>query len=199
MSSWGSGNYRQSAPLLCEVASHVKTTQCHSGHYKKNRSIIHRPCFLSPIRVQFYAGGGKAITCLTFDDPIFSGTNGDWVSNTGVLVDSSNCVSGNCSYFPGVNSRLEVPRFQAAFDAWSQFSLSFWMRNMEDGPSGIITNGGCIHSPGAPPSLYVHGDWSGKLTVGMTTKLGLAKSVTVYTVSRNSRLVSHVYGDKRKE
>ena len=63
---------------------------------------------------------------------------------------------------------------------------------MEDGPSGIITNGGCIHSPGAPPSMYVHGDWSGKLTIGMTNKIGLAKSVTVYTVSRNSRLVSHV-------
>ena len=31
LSSWGSGNYRPSAPLLYEVASHVKN--CHSGHY----------------------------------------------------------------------------------------------------------------------------------------------------------------------
>ena len=33
LSSWGSGNYRPSAPFLYEVASHVKN--CHSGHYKK--------------------------------------------------------------------------------------------------------------------------------------------------------------------
>ena len=31
LSSWGSGNYRPSAPFLYEVASHVKN--CHSGHY----------------------------------------------------------------------------------------------------------------------------------------------------------------------
>ena len=30
-SSWGSSNYRPSAPLLYEVASYVKN--CHSGHY----------------------------------------------------------------------------------------------------------------------------------------------------------------------
>ena len=31
LSSWGSSNYRPSAPFLYEVASHVKN--CHSGHY----------------------------------------------------------------------------------------------------------------------------------------------------------------------
>ena len=31
LSSWGSGNYRPSAPFLYEVASHDKN--CHSGHY----------------------------------------------------------------------------------------------------------------------------------------------------------------------
>ena len=31
LSSWGSGNYRPSAPFLYEVASHVKN--CHSGNY----------------------------------------------------------------------------------------------------------------------------------------------------------------------
>ena len=156
------------------------------------RFIIHRHCYPT-IRVHCYTGGWKEITCFTFDDD-FSGTSNEWVSNTGAvdLADSSNCESGKCAYFPGANSRLGVPRFQAAFDAWNEFSLSFWMRNMEDGPSGIITNRGCS-SPDAP-SLYVHGNWSEHLTVGMTTKLGLAKSVTVYTVSRNSRLVSRVSG-----
>ena len=31
LSSWGSGNYRPSAPFLYDVASHVKN--CHSGRY----------------------------------------------------------------------------------------------------------------------------------------------------------------------
>ena len=54
---------------------------------------------------------------------------------------------------------------------------------MEDGPSGIITNGGC--GAGYDASLFVHGEWAGNLTIGMKTKEGHAKSVTVYAVSSN--------------
>ena len=69
------------------------------------------------MHVQFYAGGFKEIACFPFDTN-FKGSNDEWVSNTGSvdLVDY-NCPSGKCAYFPGGNSRLEVPRFQAAFDA----------------------------------------------------------------------------------
>ena len=135
------------------------------------------------IPVHFNAGGWKEITCFPFDTN-FKGSNDEWMSNTGAvdLVDY-NCPSVKCAYFPGDNSRLGVPRFQAAFDAWREFSLSFWLHNLEEGPSGIITNGGC--DAGDPPSLFVYGDGPGDVTVGMRTKDGHAQSVTVYAVSRN--------------
>ena len=123
----------------------------------------------------------KEIACFTFDDG-FTGTSGEWVSNyRNVGFVSGDCVSGQCAHFSDVNSRLEVPRFSAAFDAWREFSLSFWLLNMVDGPREIVTNGDC-HT-GDPPSLYVYGHWAGQLKVGMSTRGGVVATATVRIVS----------------
>ena len=123
----------------------------------------------------------KEITCFTFDDG-FTGTSGEWVSRTKTVdLVNRDCVSDLCAYFPGVRSRLEVPRFTAAFEAWGEFSISFWLKNLDDGPSGIITNGDC--NPGETPSLFVYGGWSEQLKVGMMGNGGYVATATVPMVS----------------
>ncbi|KAK2158374.1 hypothetical protein NP493_1804g00021 [Ridgeia piscesae] len=139
----------------------------------------------------------KEITCFTFDDG-FTGTSGEWVSNSGnVGLVNGDCVSRQCAHFAGANSRLEVPRFSAAFEAWREFSLSFWLRNMVDGPCEVVTNGDC--QTGDPPSLYVYGGWSGQLKVGMTTKGGHVATATVrITLRRWHHVVVTWDGSKMK-
>ena len=55
LSSWGSGNYRPSAPILYEVASHVKN--CHSGHYYYYyKSRLKVMCATNIVNVRFVEG-----------------------------------------------------------------------------------------------------------------------------------------------
>ena len=84
LSSWGRGNYRPSAPLLYEVASHVKQQYCHSGHYYLSVAylfcsvyfffpIIHLLCFYHNI-------GGTIATIASLFPIIVVGQPSDWCS-----------------------------------------------------------------------------------------------------------------------
>ena len=68
LSSWGSGNYRPSAPLLYEVASHVK--QLPFGHYYYYYIEQGRQSFLlSPTRRSLQVK--DAVTCKRQITPVF--------------------------------------------------------------------------------------------------------------------------------
>ncbi|KAI0234761.1 Dihydrogeodin oxidase [Lamellibrachia satsuma] len=137
----------------------------------------------------------KEITCFTFDGG-FTGTSGEWVSRTKTVdLVNRDCVSGLCAYFPGVRSRLEVPRFSAAFEAWGEFSISFWLKNLDDGPSGIVTNGDC--NPGEAPSLFVYGGWSEQLKVGMMGNGGYVTTATVPMALRQWHHVAITWDGRR--
>ena len=80
------------------------------------------------------------VTCLTFDEGYdkLQGTNGVYVQSTNVEVVSACTVAGgNCGYFnASVNSFLSIPLFANNMDAYTAFSLSFFVKRTS-GVAGV--------------------------------------------------------------
>ena len=65
------------------------------------------------------------ITCINFNDGTASASNGLYVLNDGVAVDSyTECADGMCGYFNG-SARLEIPYFSNSYDHFKQFRVTF--------------------------------------------------------------------------
>ena len=71
-----------------------------------------------------------------------------------VETDNKKCVKGFCGYFDGTtNAKLELPYFSNNFASYSEYTVSFWYRRLQETSQeeqglvnmGVCQDGGPLH------------------------------------------------------